>query len=188
MIKKQKQKTGELVFGINPIVELLKARKRKLISIYTTKPEPKGWQQIEKLMPKYPVPIQYVSRDVLHRMAGCTDHQGILAWAQAFGFRQKPFEAKKQPFLIMVDSVQDPRNLGAIIRSAYCAGSDGVILSKKNTAPLNAVALKAAAGLAEYIEIYQSPSPEAAIQELKKSGYTIYLATFDGKKPNECSF
>jgi 23S rRNA (guanosine2251-2'-O)-methyltransferase len=186
MVKKEKQKVGELVFGINPIVELLKARKRKIISIYTTKPVPKGWQQIEKNMPKYPVPIQYVSRDVLHRMAGTIDHQGVLAWAYPFAFRKKLFDPQKESFLIMLDGIQDPHNLGAIIRSAYCTGADGVVLCKKNAAPLNATALKASAGLAEYMQIYQSPSPQAAVQELKKAGYALYLATFDGKSPDEC--
>lgn len=186
MTKKEQKKTGELIFGINPITELLKARKRKLISIYTTKPQPKGWQNIEKLMPKYPVPIQYVSRDVLHRMAGTTDHQGILAWAQPYGFRKKSFEAEKQPFLIMLDGIQDPRNAGAIIRSAYCAGANGVVLCKRNAAPLSASAIKASAGLVEHIEIYQAPSPESAIVDLKKAGYNIYLATFDGQNAATC--
>ncbi len=188
MIKKNKQKVGELIFGVNPIVEVLKARKRKIISIYTVKPTPKGWRQIEKYMPKYPVQIQYVSRDILHKMAGTTDHQGIIAWVQSFGFRKKPFDPKKQPFLLLLDGIQDTRNLGAIIRSAHCTGVDGIVITKKNAAPLNAAAFKASAGLAEYVEIYQSPSVESAVQELKKSGYALYLATFGGNNAYECTF
>lgn len=188
MIKKPKNAPGELIFGINPIMEVLKARKRKLISIYTTKPEPKGFAQIQKLMPAYPVAMQYVSRDVLHRMAGTTDHQGMIAWVQSFGFRSKPFDPLKQPLLILLDGIQDPRNVGAIIRSAYCAGADGIILPQRNSSGLTAVAFKSSAGLAEHMQIYQPSSSEAAIQELKAAGYTMYLGVFKGTDARVASF
>jgi 23S rRNA (guanosine2251-2'-O)-methyltransferase len=176
-----KAKTGELVFGPHSILELLKAKRRKLISIYTTKPEPKAWKDIEPLFNKHRVNVQYVEREVLHKIAGTTDHQGILAWATPFEIRKKFFDPAKQKTLVMVDGIQDSRNLGAIIRSAYCTGVDGIIICKKNAAPLNAIALKASAGLAEHMEIYESPSPIAAIQELKAAGYNVYLACFGGK-------
>lgn len=180
MTKKAKQAPGELIFGINPIVEVLKARKRKIISIYTTKPEPKGFVQIQNLMPVYPVAMQYVARDVLHRMAGTTDHQGVIAWVHPYGYRQKPFDGQKQPLLILLDGIQDPRNVGAIIRSAHCVGADGIILPQKNCSPLTGVAFKSSAGLAEHMQIYQPASSEAAVQELKAAGYAIYLAVFSG--------
>ncbi len=185
---KSKSTPGELLYGIHPVVEVLRAKRRKLISIYTTKPTPKGYDAIEKLMPKYPVPIQYVTREVLTRMVNSTDHQGVVAWVQPFGFRTKMFDPVKHPFLVMLDGIQDPRNTGAILRSAYCTNMSGVILCKKNASPLNATAFKASAGLAEHLEIYQAPSPVAAIQELKDAGYNIYLATFDGKDASQMTF
>jgi 23S rRNA (guanosine2251-2'-O)-methyltransferase len=121
-------------------------------------------------------------------MAESTDHQGVVAWVHPFGFRKKMFEPEKYPFLIMLDSIQDPRNLGAIIRSAYCAGATGIIMTKKNSAPLNAAAFKASAGLAERIEIYESSSAASAAQELKQAGYNLYLATFDGENALTCTF
>jgi len=188
MAKKDKKITGELIFGIHPITELLKAKRRKLLTIYTIKPLPKGWKQIEECLPKYHVPIQYVARDVLHRMAGTTDHQGVIAWVQLFPFRKKFFDPKKQASLVMLDGIQDPRNVGAILRSAYCTGIDGVLLIKKKAAPLSPAAIKAAAGLSEYLEIFLAPSTEWAAQELKKHGYHLYLATFDGENATECNY
>lgn len=188
MPKKDKKITGELIFGIHPLAELLKAKRRKLITIYTIKPLPKGWKQIEEHLPKYPVPIQYVARDVLHRMVGTTDHQGVVAWVQPFPFRKKFFDPKKQPNLLMLDGIQDPRNVGAILRSAYCTDIDGVLLIKKKAAPLNATVIKAAAGLSEYLEIFIAPSAEWAAQELKKFGYHIYLATFDGENATQYDY
>lgn len=180
--------TGELIYGINPIVELLKAKKRKLVSIYTTKPTPKEFKQIEQALPKYPVPIQYVERDVLHRMAETTDHQGVVAWVQSFPFRKKFFDPSRENFLVMLDGIQDPRNLGAILRSAYCTGADGVIITQRSSAPLNAVAIKASAGLAEHLDIIMVPSAEMAAQELKQAGYNIYLAAFGGKNAATCEY
>jgi len=187
-MKKTTPHLGEMVFGIHPIVELLKAKQRRITILYTTKPTPKGWDTIQRHMPAYPIQIQYVSRDTLHRMADSTDHQGVIAYAQPFPYRKKPFDPTKQPFLVLLDSIQDPRNVGAILRSAYCTGVDGVILCEKSSAPLNATALKASAGLAEYLPVYLAPSAEHAIKELHAVGYTIYLAAFGGQDVRTCTF
>ncbi|PKN03666.1 hypothetical protein CVU75_01040 [Candidatus Dependentiae bacterium HGW-Dependentiae-1] len=185
---KTKNVVGELIYGVHPVVELLKAKRRKLISLYTTKPTPKSWDQIEKLMPAYPVQIQYVTREVLTRMAETTDHQGVVAWVHSFPFRKKFFEPTNSPFLVMLDGIQDARNVGAILRSAHCTGFDGVIMTQKGSAPLNAAAIKASAGLSEHLEIFMATSASAAIHELKKVGYTSYLATFDGQSAVTCPF
>lgn len=173
------QKNQELIFGIHPILELLKARKRSLHIIYTTKPTPKAWDQIAQLLPRA-IQIQYVSRDILTKMAGTPDHQGLLGYTSPLPIRKKFFDPTKQPFLVMVDGVQDTRNLGAIIRSAYCVGADGIIITKKHGAPLNASTAKASAGLMEHMEIYEAASAVSAAQELKAAGYHLYLATLGG--------
>ncbi len=168
----------ELVYGIHPIIELLKAKRRKLFTLYTTKPEPKAWADIAPLIPPY-TKVQFVTREALANIAQTTDHQGFVGWAAPFQFRKKSFEPAKSPFLLMLDGIQDARNLGAIIRSAYCTGVSGVILTIKNSAPLHAAALKASAGLAEHLDIMLMPTAKAAAQELKKSGYNLYLATLE---------
>jgi 23S rRNA (guanosine2251-2'-O)-methyltransferase len=129
-----------------------------------------------------------VSRDVLTRMAGGTEHQGVVAWVQSFAFRKKFFEPAKQKLLVMLDGIQDSRNVGAILRSAYCTSADGVIMIKRDAAPLNAAAFKSSAGLAEHLEIYLAASPQSAVIELKKAGYNIYLAAFDGKDATNFSY
>jgi 23S rRNA (guanosine2251-2'-O)-methyltransferase len=176
---KQSKKT-ELVFGVHALIELLKAKRRKLEIIYTTKPMPKAWAEIQKLLPKH-VQIQYVSRQTLTNMAGTADHQGIVAYAQPFVFKKEFFTPQKYPLLLMLDSVQDVRNLGAILRSAYCTNMSGVILISKQAAPVTAAALKASAGLAEHLSIFVAPSPAAAVTYLQKAGYQIYLAMLQGE-------
>lgn len=178
---KRKDVKGELIYGIHPIIEFLKAKRRKIFSIYTTKPLPKTWSKVQKLLPAYPVQMQYVTRNVLDSMAGTTDHQGIIAWVQSYGYRKKPFESHKYPFLLMLDNIQDPRNVGAILRSAYCTGVSGVIMTTKGSAPLSAVVFKASAGLAEHLEIQQVATATEGLAVLKNNGYTNYLAVLDGQ-------
>ncbi len=186
-MKKKKNKGLELVYGVHPLIELLKAKRRKLITLYTTKPTPKAWKQIERLLPKG-TQIQYVPRDVLARMAHTTDHQSLVALASPFVIQKKFFDPERSPFLVLLDSIQDPRNLGAILRSAYCTGVDGIIICGKNSAPLNATALKASAGLAEHLPIYQAPTALAAMQSLKQAGYKMYLATISGDNAMQASY
>jgi 23S rRNA (guanosine2251-2'-O)-methyltransferase len=186
--KKDKETKGELIFGIHPVVELLKAKRRKLISVYTTKPTPQAFEEIQKVWPKYPVAIQYVTREVLDRMVGTTDHQSVVAWTQAFPYRKQFFDAKKHKFLVMIDGVQDPRNVGAILRSAYCTGVDGAIMIKRGGAQLTGTAIKSAAGLSAHLEIYMAQSASAAVLELKNAGYNLYLATFDGENAATCAY
>ncbi|MCL4229856.1 RNA methyltransferase [Candidatus Dependentiae bacterium] len=187
MNKSSKQVQGELIYGIHPVVEVLKAKRRKVISIYTTRPEPKSWSLVAKILPKH-VQIQYVAREVLNKMAETTDHQGVVAWVQPFVLRKKFFDPNNQRYLLMLDGIQDTRNVGAILRSAYCVGVDGVIMCKKGGAPINASTLKASAGLAEYMEIYEAASPESAVQLLKDVGYTIYLATLGGENARHSTY
>jgi len=181
IMAKQQKVMGELVYGIHPIIELLKAKNRKLITIYTTRPEPKAWKQIEKILPKYPVRVQIVTREALCNIAKTTDHQGVVAFAQPFPFRKKMFDPAKQKAVVMLDGIQDVHNLGAILRTVYCAGFNGVIIPKKESAPITAATLKASAGLAEHVPVYIAASPQAAVHELKKAGYEIYLTVFGGK-------
>lgn len=179
---------GELIMGVHPVIEVLKAKRRKVISIYTTRPEPKAWADIAKLLPARGVAIQYVTREVLTKMMDSTDHQGVVAWVQPFAYRNKPFDAERSPFLVMLDGIQDVRNLGAIIRSAYCAGADGVVLTKRGAAPMNAAAIKASAGLAEHMEIMVASSSQEAVNQLKKAGYNLYMAVFKGENALECAY
>lgn len=187
MQKKPAVRHQEVVFGIHPIVELLKAKRRSLDIIYTTKPVPKAWNQIEQLLPKR-IQIQYVTRDVLHKLAGTTDHQGVVGYASPLVIRKKFFTPATHPFLVMIDGVQDTRNIGAIIRSAYCTNASGIIITKKNSGPLNASTVKSSAGLVEHIDIYESASATTAIQELKEAGYHIYLAALGGKNATKVQF
>ena len=167
---------SDFVYGVHAVLEVLMAKRRKVSAVYTTKFQIKSWAQIEKVLPKH-IPIKVVEKEVLEKITGTTEHQGILIFVSAFPFEKNMFDSSKSRFLVVLDGVQDVRNLGAIIRSAYCTGVEGVVLCCRNSAPLTPAAIKASAGLAEHIRIFIAPSMGFAMQELKKQGYHIYLAT-----------
>lgn len=183
--KKKKQtnrKECEIVFGAHAIIELLRAKRRKVYSIYTTKKLPKAWGRVKAYLPKRIDNIQYVSRDVLTKMAGSSDHMGIVAMASPFQYYGKVFNPKDKPFILLLDGIQDVRNLGAILRSAYCTGVDGVVLCKKGGADITPAACKTSAGLVEYLDIYRAASIESAVQELSAAGYNLYMTVLDNGK------
>jgi 23S rRNA (guanosine2251-2'-O)-methyltransferase len=173
-----KNKFTDLVFGVNPVYELLRAKKRKISSIYTTKIPPKNWDKIKVLLPKY-VNIQYVDKAIITKLAATDDHQNILAYTTPFVFRKKQFDPSKFKFILLLDSIQDPRNLGAILRTAYCTGVNGVIITSKHSSPITPTSIKSSAGLSEYLEIMIYPSSKSAILDLQKSGYNIFVSTLD---------
>jgi 23S rRNA (guanosine2251-2'-O)-methyltransferase len=180
--------SGEQLYGAHAIIEMLKAGRRKLISIYTTKPYPKSWTRVQPYLPKSVPNIQYVSKDVLDRMTSNAEHMGVVAWVSPFKFATKMFTPAKHPSILLLDSVQDVRNLGAILRSAYCTGVQGVVLCKSLSAPLTPAAIKAAAGLSEHLDIYVAASMKQAVVEAKQAGYTLYMAVLDGENAMNVQF
>lgn len=170
------EKYSDFVYGVHATIELLQAKRRKVSMVYTTKILIKSWNMIEKILPKH-VPVQFVSREVLDNMTGSTDHQGIVVYVSPFPVEKSMFDPEKAPLIVVLDGVQDVRNLGAIVRSAYCTGVDGIVLCSKNGASLTPAAIKASAGLSEHAKIFVAPSMGFVMQELKNKGYFIYLAT-----------
>jgi 23S rRNA (guanosine2251-2'-O)-methyltransferase len=183
-----KIKAGEILYGAHPIIEMLKAKRRKLLSIYTTKPLPKSWDRIAPYLPKYVPNVQYVSREILDRMAGSPDHNGIVAWVSPFKYAEKIFDPKVKKNILLLDSIQDVRNAGAILRSASCIGIDGIVMCKTASAPMTAAVFKASAGLAEYMDVYQAASLKHAVVELKRAGYNFYMAVLNGKDATEAEY
>ena len=178
--KKSNEKTGELLFGAHSIIEALKAKRRKLVSVYTTQPTPRSWERVQPYLPKSVPNIQYVNTNILSSMAEGGKHMGIVAWFAPFPYRSKMFEPATHPLIVILDGVQDVQNLGAILRSAHCVGFNGVVLNTTHAAPLTGGAHKASAGLAEHMDIHLATSSRNAMIEAKKAGYNLYLAVVNG--------
>jgi len=181
------KKVQEIIYGIHPIIEVLQAKRRRIHTLYTTKPYPKAWKKIAGLLSAN-TDVRIVDRQTLSRIAQSTEHQSFVAFVSPFPFYKKMFESMSHRLVLLLDGIQDPRNVGALIRSAYCTGFDGIILPKKGSATLSATAIKASAGLAEHMKIYQVPSVNTAVAELKQKGYTLYAGTFDGYNATDVDY
>ena len=132
-------------------------------------------------------PVQYVPTARLRHEADGAAHQGVVAITASIRYREvdemlsdiastwDAVQAKK-PLLLVVDRVTDPRNFGAILRSAVAAGTDGAIVPTREMAPLNAAALKASAGTAPRIPIARSDDLAQVLTQLKERGYFVYGA------------
>lgn len=179
--------TCEIVFGIHPIIELLTAKKRPVFEIYTTKPTPRAWLQIERLLPSN-ITVNYVQKTMLDHIAQTDDHQSVIALVKPLQIRSSCFTPEKHPCVVLLDGIQDTRNIGGILRSVYCTGITAVVIPEKKSAPLSGATYKASAGLAEYIEIYKPTTAYQAALELKKAGYNLYMAALGGKNALEVDY
>jgi len=176
-----------IVYGVHPVCEVARAKRRFFETIYTTKDPIKAWRDIQKLLtPK--TRIVYVSKDQLSRIAGSPDHQGVVGVTTPFAYRKNFFDTGKAPFILLLDRIQDPRNLGAIIRSAYCTGVDGIVVIKRSGVDITSVVIKSSAGLVEHCDIYQAATVPAAVESLKKAGYTIYSGALGGTPIQQVTF
>lgn len=179
----------DLIEGRNAVIEALRAG-RTIDKIYIAKGDvDQTLGHIASKARSAGVVVVEADRRKLDSMSQTHAHQGvialcavkeyctvadILAIAQARG---------EPPFVIVCDEISDPHNLGAIIRSAECAGAHGVIIPKRRSAGLTAVVDKTSAGAVEHVAIARVPNLSAAIGELKKSGLWVYGAAAEGASP-----
>ena len=176
------QKNLEVVYGVHPVTELIKAKKRKVSVVYTTKPSPKAFNIIQGQLPSY-IEVRFVSKQHLEKLCGTPDHQGIVALATPIQIRKKFFDPKKQPLLVLLDGIQDPQNLGAIIRSAETLGIQGLILPKHGSPDLNETVAKCSSGALEHLPITWVTNLNHCIEKLKESGFWVAGVVPDGEMP-----
>lgn len=130
--------------------------------------------------------ISYVPKERLDHMSETGKHQGVIAYAAAYEYAQvedilrRAEEKGEAPFIILLDNIEDPHNLGAIIRTANLAGAHGVIIPKRRAAGLTATVAKASAGALNYTPVAKVTNLGTAIEELKKQGIWFVCADMNG--------
>ncbi|MDO5021782.1 MAG: 23S rRNA (guanosine(2251)-2'-O)-methyltransferase RlmB [Eubacteriales bacterium] len=183
---------GELIAGRNPVKEAIKAG-RDLEKLMVQKGEMSGSaNQILALAREAGVRVQTVDKIHLDKLA--KNHQGMVAFASAYEYAEvedilnKAKEKNEKPFIVMLDQITDPHNLGAIMRSAVCTGAHGVIIPRHRAVGLTNAAVKAAAGAVEYIPVARVTNLAQTIKELKKQGLWVYGMDMGGKPYAETDF
>lgn len=130
--------------------------------------------------------ISYVPKERLNQMSETGHHQGVIAYAASYAYAdvqdilQKAREKGEDPFIFLLDGIEDPHNLGAIIRTANLAGAHGVIITKHRSAMLTATVARASAGALNYTPVAKVTNLAAAMEELKKQGIWFVCADMNG--------
>jgi 23S rRNA (guanosine2251-2'-O)-methyltransferase len=131
--------------------------------------------------------ISYVAKERLDQMSSTGKHQGVIAQAAAYEYAEvedilaKAEEQGEPPFIFLLDEIEDPHNLGAIIRTANLAGAHGVIIPKRRAAGLTATVVKASAGALNYTPVAKVTNLSQTIDELKKRGLWFVCADMGGE-------
>ncbi len=178
----------DIIEGKNPVLELLKGE-RKVLKIFLSKglSRCKTLAAIEELAKKKRVPIEVISKERFEGIAKTKAHQGVVAQAESYRYLNfddflKKIKDKKDAIVVALDEVTDPQNLGSIIRSSEVFGIDGLIITRKRSAPVTPATYKASAGAVEHLGIIQVGSLSGAIKALKEAGFWIFAVDGKGEK------
>lgn len=170
-----------LIYGKNAVSEALEQGQAERVMVALGVRE-STVKEIEKLARRGRVPVERVPRIELDQALRTTSHQGVVAELPElhYGDRQEPFDlARKRNerlLLVLLDHVQDPRNYGAIIRSAEVLGAHGVVTEERRSAPLSAVVAKTAAGATAHLPLLQVKNLARYMDDLKNDNVWIYGA------------
>ena len=159
--------------GVHPVAEALRAGhplERLLIAQGAGGPR---LQEIIDMARRASIPVRFEPRGALDRVAGTAAHQGVVALGAANKYADLETVAAGQ-LVVVLDGVEDPHNLGAIIRTAHAAGAAGVVIPERRAAGVTDVVAKAAAGALEYLPVVRVTNINRALEELKERGFWIY--------------
>ena len=131
-------------------------------------------QEVIDLARSNGTPVRFEERGALDRLAGVKSHQGIVALGSAKKYAELEDLSKKAKLLVVLDGVEDPHNLGAIVRTAHAAGADGVIITERRAAGLTDTVAKAAAGALEHLPVVRVVNVNQTLRSLKDEGFFVY--------------
>jgi 23S rRNA (guanosine2251-2'-O)-methyltransferase len=166
------------IYGINPVLEALRVGRVREVRVAERSGE--RIRQLLELAARQNVRVQHVRADVLSRQARGGVHQGVVADVDDpldYSVEDLVRGARGIPLIVVLDSIEDPHNLGAILRTADAAGVDGVVIQARRAAALGGTAAKASAGAVAHVRIAEVVNIARALEELKALGvWTVGLA------------
>lgn len=182
-----KQINESIIEGRNPVIEALRAGKTidKLFVLDGCNDGPV--MTIKREAKKKDIFVKYVSKERLDQLSETGKHQGVIAYSAAYEYSELEdiFELAAQknesPFVFILDGIEDPHNLGAIIRTANLSGAHGVIISKNRAVGLTSTVARTSAGALNYTPVVRVTNIAQTIEELKKQGMWFVCADMDGE-------
>lgn len=180
---------SRVVSGINPVIEILRACPERVKDIHLSKKRESLPDNLLRLIKENSLSLAKADPHELDRLAGATAHQGIVAILDGFPYTslEEILTASKKSgekaFLVVLDSIQDPHNLGAVIRSAECAGVHGIVIPKDRACSVTATVEKVAAGAAAHIKVARVTNIADTLTRLKEEGLWIVGAEGTAENP-----
>src|SRR3954468_1812241 len=172
-----------LIYGVNPVMAALKGKRVSLIRVSPGADD--RLTQIVRLAEAQGVRVERVGGDELDRLGGRHRHQGVIAAAPeatSYTVEELVIGAKAAPLIVVLDSIEDPHNVGAILRTVDAAGADGVVRQSRHAARLDGAAAAASAGAVAHVKIAEVVNIARAIEILKESGVWTVGLTGDAAK------
>ena len=175
-----------IIVGRNPVTEALRSGRE--IDKLMVSSEEGSMKKILALAKERRIPVMKVEKSAIDRIAEGKAHQGVAAYVSAYAYAELDDifriaeERGEDPFIIILDNLEDPHNLGAIMRTAECAGAHGIIIPKRRACGLTDVVAKASAGAIEYMPCVKVTNIAQAIEELKERGIWVAACDMGGQE------
>jgi 23S rRNA (guanosine2251-2'-O)-methyltransferase len=169
--------------GVHPVREALRAGRpleKVLIAKGASGPR---IQEIVDLCRRRLIPVRFEPRDSLDRAAKGTAHQGVIAFGAAHEYAELDTVLPGANLVVVLDGIEDPHNLGAIIRTANAAGASAIVVPERRSAPLTETVERSAAGALEYLPVARVTNISRCLETLKTAGFWIYGLDERGKDP-----
>ena len=163
-----------VLMGIHPVAEALRARSPLERILIAKGAGGARIQEIVALARANATPLRFEPRDALDRLAPGGTHQGVIALGAAKKYSDLDDVAAGAKLVVILDGVEDPHNLGAIVRTAHAAGADAIVIPERRAAGLTETVAKAAAGALEHLPITRVTNINRTLEKLKEQGYWIY--------------
>jgi len=170
---------GRITVGVHPVREALRARKpldKVLISKGSAGPR---IQEIVELCRDNSVPVRFEPRESLDRVSKNIPHQGVIAFGAVHTFVELADVSSSAELLVILDGVEDPHNLGAIIRTAHAAGAAAIVIPERRSAPLTETVERAAAGALAYLPVARITNVTQTLEKLKHQQPPFWIYGID---------
>ena len=181
---------ADMITGRNAVLEALKSD-REIEKLIVAKGAEGSIRKITGMAKDKKIPVQYREKAALDRIAGRNSHQGVIAQVSEYTYctlddiLRRAEERGEDPFIMILDGLEDPHNLGAVMRTAECCGAHGIVIPKRRSAGITETVAKASAGAVEYMLCARVSNIGQAVDQLKERGVWVAGCDMGGKAYTE---
>ncbi len=180
-------KKDNFIFGIHPVIEAIKSGKEMDRVLLQKNLRGESFRELFNLIRELEIPFQFVPVEKLNRLSK-QNHQGVIAYVTDISYQKIEdilpllYESGRVPLILLLDGITDVRNMGAIARTAECAGVDAIVIPLKGSAMINSEAIKTSAGALYKVPVCRTTNVGEAITLMKNSGLQVIAASEKGSR------